>query len=268
MGVNKNIFKGIGIFLVTAMFFFSFVCASEIIVSRGVPFQVGLNQSFNVSLFIFNQFNFTKHVILTEFLTETEPLDNLDKIVYPLYSMDYSTNDSEQILIASNVPYYLWELDLDPNSITKVVYLVNPIFLGDINLGVARVSDNENEYFSDGSVVKVLCNRDGFCEPSLGENYFVCSEDCSSGGADGFCDMVNDGIFDPDCEIGEDFNYITNNSNNLIPGVDMSGAADGWVCESCFSSLDEIILDWIADLFGMDDTMNRIKQLPEFSGLS
>ncbi len=43
---------------------------------------------------------------------------------------------------------------------------------------------------------------DGKCV--LGENYKNCPKDCPSGGADGYCDKVKDGICDPDCIKKED----------------------------------------------------------------
>ncbi|AMM41862.1 protein containing DUF333 [Candidatus Desulfofervidus auxilii] len=43
---------------------------------------------------------------------------------------------------------------------------------------------------------------DGTC--GLPENYANCPEDCPSGGWDGYCDKVKDGIIDPDCKEGED----------------------------------------------------------------
>lgn len=48
-----------------------------------------------------------------------------------------------------------------------------------------------------------LSFREGRCGDLtcvIGENYFNCPRDCSSGSLDGICDKVNDGICDPDCE--------------------------------------------------------------------
>ncbi|MCF7860797.1 hypothetical protein K9M79_01010 [Candidatus Woesearchaeota archaeon] len=43
-----------------------------------------------------------------------------------------------------------------------------------------------------------LCNMDGSCNPTLGENYLTC-EDCQSGSVDDYCDGVFDDICDRDC---------------------------------------------------------------------
>jgi hypothetical protein len=49
-----------------------------------------------------------------------------------------------------------------------------------------------------------VCNENNVCEPALGENYAVCSGDCSSGSKDGFCDGVKDGKCDADCLVSAD----------------------------------------------------------------
>lgn len=45
-----------------------------------------------------------------------------------------------------------------------------------------------------------LCNNDGTCDVSNGENFLSCPADCPSGGSDDLCDGVFDGTCDPDCE--------------------------------------------------------------------
>jgi len=61
----------------------------------------------------------------------------------------------------------------------------------------------------DGKTIKtqniILCNNNNICEPcdgpgcTIAESSIVCS-DCPSGSSDLFCDLVRDGICDPDCE--------------------------------------------------------------------
>ena len=51
---------------------------------------------------------------------------------------------------------------------------------------------------------KRVCNANGKCEPNLGENHKTCPQDCLSGSADGYCDMLKDGICDPDCSVESD----------------------------------------------------------------
>jgi len=77
----------------------------------------------------------------------------------------------------------------------------------------------QNSFFFDGAINRAVlvgdggvmaeslisfCDSDGVCEPCEGpgcihaENFVTCS-DCSSGAADGYCDLLFDGICDPDC---------------------------------------------------------------------
>lgn len=44
-----------------------------------------------------------------------------------------------------------------------------------------------------------LCNNNGACEPSSGENYLTCEADCPSGSSDEYCDEVFDNECDADC---------------------------------------------------------------------
>ncbi len=50
-----------------------------------------------------------------------------------------------------------------------------------------------------------LCNNNGVCEPcgsvncALSENFLSCA-DCASGESDSYCDLVQEGICDPDCQ--------------------------------------------------------------------
>jgi putative hemolysin len=61
---------------------------------------------------------------------------------------------------------------------------------------------------------------DGTC--GIPENFETCPADCPSGGFDGYCDRVEDGKIDPDCEEGEDPDWVA-----IIPGdLDKDGDVD------------------------------------------
>lgn len=68
---------------------------------------------------------------------------------------------------------------------------------------LSRVVLKSPEQTLDERIVS-FCDEDGVCEPCLTrectmyENAAVCS-DCSSGSDDGYCDLADDGICDPDC---------------------------------------------------------------------
>ena len=81
------------------------------------------------------------------------------------------------------------------------------------------------------------CNANRKCDS--GENYNNCPGDCPSGGLDGLCDRVWDGICDPDCFRGDDPDCQCNNNSLCEPQFENvvnclsdcpSGAADG-VCD-------------------------------------
>ncbi len=52
------------------------------------------------------------------------------------------------------------------------------------------------------------CNRDGTCEPERGEDYGNCPQDCILGEKDGYCDVLKEGVCDPDCRSGEDLDCV------------------------------------------------------------
>ena len=53
--------------------------------------------------------------------------------------------------------------------------------------------------YTGPTFLDVKCVEDGICDNDIGENSRNCLSDCSTGGDDGFCDMVEDGISDPNC---------------------------------------------------------------------
>jgi len=70
---------------------------------------------------------------------------------------------------------------------------------------------------------------DGICDAN--ENYLKCSFDCHSGGKDGYCDAVKDGICDPDCLLGVDSDCTSANNQTTTPNASASGCGNG-ICES------------------------------------
>ena len=252
------------IFLAVAMLFgfVSFVNAEDITINRIVPSQVGLNQSFNVILSINNPFNVAKQVIVTEPLADIEPLDNLDKIIYP--------TPVGGGMIAIRPIYYEWDLNLNPNKITKIVYKVRSLFVGDLVFGNAVVYDSGNEFYSNDSIVRVVCNRNKVCETKLYEDYFTCPEDCSSGGSDGVCDLVNDGIVDPDCEAGTDLDYVINYCDNGLMDIGELGIDCGGVCANACDSLpfvtaQDLLSKYLNDIYDLRTTLLELGKLEGYA---
>lgn len=67
-----------------------------------------------------------------------------------------------------------------------------------------KVVSDEGDVLLDTPLT--LCNKNNVCEPcegdmcSVAENSMTCS-DCASGSFDGFCDLKEDGVCDPDCSM-------------------------------------------------------------------
>ncbi len=58
----------------------------------------------------------------------------------------------------------------------------------------------------------VICG-DSVCEEE--ENYMNCPTDCPSGGEDGYCDALDDGVCDPDCRVDVDLDCPRNFGNGV-----------------------------------------------------
>ena len=104
---------------------------------------------------------------------------------------------------ALKIPYYMWELTLDPGSSQTVSYHVKPEAVGTIGFTAAMLSDEfGNQVESKMTSIRVACIPNGVCD--AGENTIYCPEDCPTGSGDGFCDGTPDGKIDPDCVQGYD----------------------------------------------------------------
>lgn len=96
-----------------------------------------------------------------------------------------------------------------------------------------------------------FCNNNGVCEPcdnghcSLIENALSCPNDCHSGSSDNYCDLVQDGICDSDCEY-YDFDCDTCINNVCITEeketsscVDIGGVFCNKQCDGYFTYSDD-----------------------------
>lgn len=61
------------------------------------------------------------------------------------------------------------------------------------------------------------CNQNYVCEP-VKENHETCSLDCIVGGNDGLCEIMEDGVCDPDCD-GKDFECKTSLGEEAIEAI-------------------------------------------------
>ena len=104
-----------------------------------------------------------------------------------------------------NFLFYDWFLEIAPKSTETVLFEVLPTSVGYYPFMPTLVSAGGSTYRASSPIVKVVCNPNGVCD--RGENYIFCPQDCGTGIQDDFCDMVADGINDPDCEYGIDPDY-------------------------------------------------------------
>jgi hypothetical protein len=95
-------------------------------------------------------------------------------------------------------------LDLNSNALQEHDAYISENNVYDFDNGIQRIEIYQDGEFISGRQIS-FCNSNGICEPCSGpgctliENSLTCL-DCPSGAEDYFCDLVQDGICDPDCE--------------------------------------------------------------------
>lgn len=113
---------------------------------------------------------------------------------YPVFYHNYE---------AMKIPFYRWNLTLEPGSTRTITYHIQPEGVGTIAFTSARLVDEYGNQVESGMTsIRVACIPNGVCD--AGENTIYCPEDCPKGGSDGFCDGSPDGKIDPDCIQGYD----------------------------------------------------------------
>jgi hypothetical protein len=114
------------------------------------------------------------------------------------------------------IPYYSWDITLEPGSTRTITYRIIPEGLGMIAFTSAMVTDEYgNQFESAPTMIKISCVPNGVCD--TGENTIFCPHDCPSGGADGICDGIPDGRIDPDCQPGYDSDAISTPAPTTTP---------------------------------------------------
>jgi hypothetical protein len=104
---------------------------------------------------------------------------------------------------AIRIPYYVWDITLEPGSSKTITYRVKPDAVGIIAFTQAMLIDEfGNQVEAAQTSIKISCIPNGVCD--AGENTIYCPQDCPSGGADGICDGIPDAKVDPDCQPGFD----------------------------------------------------------------
>lgn len=185
---------------------------SQINITKTAPHESPLNKTIVIDIHIINNEDYTENLSVYEYPGDIIPI-NPNKLIIE------NTSGCAFCVVP---PYFLWNISINPKSNKTITYKIKPKVIGDLIISPTVAYDqNGNTFHSNPVTIKVLCNLNGVCEPDIGENYFNC-RDCPSGSKDNVCDLVEDGICDPDCEPGYD-DCICNNN----------GKCESWENESC-----------------------------------
>ncbi|MBL7206425.1 MAG: leucine-rich repeat domain-containing protein [Candidatus Aenigmarchaeota archaeon] len=134
--------------------------------------------------------------------------------------------------------------------------------LGEIYFPISVDYGNEVSH-SETIIITAECNQNSVCETDLTENYFNCP-DCLSGSEDGVCDLVNDGIVDPDCIEGSDFDYVIDACSDGMLSGDEEGVDCGGTCPECLPTTKEDVLKsvnfWILGEKIIQDIIETLRQ--------
>jgi parallel beta-helix repeat protein len=116
--------------------------------------------------------------------------------------------------------YYTWKLVIAPGETKTVIFNVEPRSLGSHTLAPTLIAAGSVILKATCGSIEVGCIPNGLCEP--GENSYYCRDDCPSGGMDGYCDRIADGINDPDCQYGvdPDFNEKADTDGDSVLDMD------------------------------------------------
>jgi parallel beta-helix repeat protein len=151
----------------------------------------------------------SEEIVLGEELVIGIEIDNhettgVDTVVLETFvpDVDYDLATLEESYEELTIQYNTWDVAIPAQSTETLTFTAVPRAVGYYTFASTSVSANGNVYGSPSPIVKVVCNPNGSCDP--GETYIFCQDDCTTGIQDGYCDMVSDGINDPDCVYGVD----------------------------------------------------------------
>ncbi len=156
-------------------------------------YAINVGSILTVHIAIQNLGGSTEHVVVQEVVIDAEPIEP-EELVSPVAAEGF---------IGIRLPYYEWKLDVGAGSTEEITYQIRPLSAGQYILGATRVYAKNSQFMSEPLIVNVLCNQNQVCEPAYSENYENCPADCSSGSEDGMCDLVSDGVCDPDCTVAD-----------------------------------------------------------------
>ncbi len=179
---------------VIPLILFSYIAFSQVNITKTAPLEASINETITISITIKNTGKFVENLSVYEYPGDVIPIEPDELII----------ENTSGCMFCASPPYFLWNVSVKPKDEKDIHYKIKPKELGDLIIPATVAYDQYgNTFYSNPVTIKIKCNLNGICEPSLGENYFNCA-DCPSGSKDGVCDLIDDGICDPDCEIGYD----------------------------------------------------------------
>jgi parallel beta-helix repeat protein len=171
--------------------------------------------------------------------SENQPIDVLVEETF-VPGVAYDLTPKVRSYEGFTFQYYDWSTTVPAGDEVILNYTATPSDVGFFTFNPTGVYTGGHSYRSNSVIVKVICNPNGACDP--GETHILCPEDCDTGIIDGYCDMVADGINDPDCADGADPDMDPaedTDADGVLDGDDKcpltpAGAfvdADGCTCE-------------------------------------
>lgn len=114
---------------------------------------------------------------------------------------------------------YHWSITLGPGMKKEISYWVVPHNPGQYLIRPASLMIGDKEYFLPAASVQVRCSSGHACDPSKGENYITCPQNCANASADNSCNPAADGQCDPDCRAGADPDCGTKKPATPLPAA-------------------------------------------------
>lgn len=195
---KKMLTKIIFCIMIFLLVFSTNVYAANLSVTKTSVSQINFGEILEVKIEIENLENSEVDIEVKEFIENADPIDP-DTIIVP---------ESSDLNFTYGPSYYSWIVTIDALSTHTIIYKIKPLIFGDFGIGPTQVEVGDDMFFSNNLVVKVLAKTNGICEPENGENYINNPTDCPSGSEDNMCDLIQDGICDPDCVGDADIDCI------------------------------------------------------------
>jgi parallel beta-helix repeat protein len=123
-----------------------------------------------------------------------------------ILNVEYELDREEMTQDGITIEQHRRWLTVPAHGTEVVAFAVAPTEPGYYDFPSTRLLAGDRTYETNPVRVKVLCDPNGLCDP--GENFVFCPADCPTGVHDDYCDMVSDGVQDPDCEYGVDPDFF------------------------------------------------------------